>query len=280
MSLTEAQKLARQGKLTASRVACLMDGNKAKIMALWRELCGDPTYEEESLDDIWAVQLGTATEQLNLDWYEKIQQRTLERRGEVVPHPQYEWAAATLDAYDPILPGPVECKHVSGFEKFDTVLNRYQPQIHWQMECTQSKVAAFSVIEGSKKPRIEIVPYNKDYADEMMGRAIRFMEHVWNMTEPVEIEPVEYRVISRLKDYNMTGNNLWASAAQDWLDHRIAAKKFDEAESTIRRMVPDDAASATGYDLVVRRDRANRLTVRGLHDKPKRGEQQHGKPKL
>ena len=39
-----------------------MTGDKAKIMAVWRELCGDPTYEEENLDEVWAVQLGTTTE--------------------------------------------------------------------------------------------------------------------------------------------------------------------------------------------------------------------------
>ena len=90
MALTEAQKLARAGKLTASRVACLMTGDKAKIMAVWRELCGDPTYQEENLDDVWAVQLGSLTESLNLDWYEKIKNKTLTRRGEVIVSPQYE----------------------------------------------------------------------------------------------------------------------------------------------------------------------------------------------
>lgn len=271
MVLTEAQKLAREGKLTASRVACLMTGDRAKIMALWRELCGDPNYEEESLDDIWAVQLGIHTETLNLDWYEKIQERQLTMRGQIVAHPDYEWAAATLDGFDPILPGPVECKHVSGFEKFDTVLNRYQPQLHWQMECTQARFAAFSVIEGARKPRIEIIEYNKDYADEMMGRAIRFMEHVWNMTEPVVLDHMEIKTISALKDYNMTGNNEWADAACNWLDHKDAANKFKDADSKIRELVQHDARTATGHGIVVRRDRANRLSIRPIYDAPSVG---------
>ena len=34
-----------------------------------------------------------------------------------------------------------------------------------------------------------------------------------NMTPPVEMEPVELKRISRMVDYNMTGNNQWAAAA-------------------------------------------------------------------
>ena len=89
MALTDAQRLAREGKLTASRVAPLMTGDKAKIMAVWRELCGDPTYEEENLDEVWAVQLGTTTEALNLEWYERVNAAQLVRCGVVVTHPDY-----------------------------------------------------------------------------------------------------------------------------------------------------------------------------------------------
>ena len=264
MALTDGQKLAREGKLTASRVAPLMTGDKAKIMAVWRELCGDPSYEEENLDDVWAVQLGSCTESLNLDWYTRKTGHVLSRIGEVVLHPNYDWAAATLDGFDAAIPGPVECKHVGGFEKFDAVLQRYQPQLHWQMEVTGTKQCAFSVIEGARQPRIEIVDYNKDYADELMARALRLMEHVWNMTPPVELEAIELKSVSRLIDYNMTGNNAWASAAADFLKHQIAAKSYDTAVSTIKGLIPNDAASATGYGIVAKRDKANRISIRDV----------------
>jgi len=264
MALSEAQKLAREGKLTASRVAPLMTGDKAKIMAVWRELCGDPTYEEEDLSEIWAVRLGSLTESLNLDWYEETKNKILTRRGEVVSHPDYDWAAATLDGFDATIPGPIECKHVSGFEKFDTVLERYQPQIHWQMEVTQTRKCAFSVIEGGRPPRVEIIDYDKDYADELMARALRLMEHVWNMTPPVELEPVGLKRISRLRDYNMTGNNQWATAAADWLKHKEAAKLWDASVETLKGLMANDAASATGYGIVAKRDKRDRISIRSL----------------
>jgi hypothetical protein len=276
MALTDAQKLAREGKLTASRVACLMTGEKAKIIAVWRELCGDPSYEEESLDDIWQVQLGITTEKLNLDWYERKTGRVLTRRGEVIVHPNYDWAAATLDGFDAVIPGPIEAKHVGGFEPIEKVIERYQPQVQWQMEVTGSTKCILSVIEGGRVPRLVPIDRDKDYADELMARALRLMEHVWNMTEPVVMEPVELKIVSRLRDYNMTGNNTWAAAANDWLQHKKASELWNTSVETLKGMVANDAATCTGYGVVAKRDKANRISIKSLTDdkpgpKPKSG---------
>ncbi|KAF0138657.1 MAG: hypothetical protein FD153_1184 [Rhodospirillaceae bacterium] len=92
-----AQRRARDGKLTASRVGVLMNGDEAAIYALWREMIGAPDYKPEDLSDVWAVQLGSCTESLNLDWYERRTGRSVTRRGDVVVHPTLPWAAATLD---------------------------------------------------------------------------------------------------------------------------------------------------------------------------------------
>ena len=267
--LTKEQIKFREGRLTASRVAPLMTGDKEKIIQLWRELCGDPTYVEENLDDVWAVRLGEVTEALNLEFYEKIKGKILTRKGEVVIHPDYPWAAATLDGFDASLPGPVEAKHCSGYSKFEEVIARYQPQLHWQMECVQSRWCAISIIEGARLPRVEIIEYNKEYAEELMRRALKFMEHVWNLTEPVIMDVVEAPKISALRDYNMDGNNLWVSAAADWLSHRIAKKKFDEAERQLKEIIPHDASTCTGGGVVGKRDRALRLSIRATEDERK-----------
>src|SRR4029077_7712576 len=87
--LSPAQIEARKGKLTASRVAALMTGDAEKILRLYREMIGEAV--EEDLSDVWAVQLGAATESLNLDWYE-MRRNPLSRRGEVVVHPRHDWA--------------------------------------------------------------------------------------------------------------------------------------------------------------------------------------------
>src|SRR5271166_4744979 len=161
--LTEAQLEARRGKLTASAIGALMGTNKTKILNLWRELIGDPSYEPENLDHIWAVQLGSQTESLNLDWFERKTGKPVTRRGEVCVHSKVGWAAATLDGWSEAYQAPVETKHVGGFEPFERIVDRYYAQCQWQMEVTNASVCYLSVIEGSKEPRIRNIDLDLKY---------------------------------------------------------------------------------------------------------------------
>ena len=164
MTLTATQQAAREGKLTASRVGVLMNGDDAALYDLWRECSGDPSYEPPDLSGVWAVQLGALTETLNLDWYERQTGRTITRRGEVVASHERPWAACTLDGWDadhgpdPMLDcAVIECKHVGGFEPRAEVIARYMPQVHWQMYCTGARIAVLSIIEGAREPVLEEV---------------------------------------------------------------------------------------------------------------------------
>jgi hypothetical protein len=74
--LTKAQIEQRQGKLTASRVACLMTGDAEKILRLYKEMIGEE--DEEDLSRVWPVALGVAAEQLQL----------VERAQELIPRHQ------------------------------------------------------------------------------------------------------------------------------------------------------------------------------------------------
>lgn len=262
MALTAAQLAAREGKLTASRVACLMSGDEAKIHDLWLEMIGDPRYVAEDLSGVWAVQLGSATEALNLDWYER-KHGAVTRRGEVVCHPLHEWAACTLDGWDAALPGPVECKHVGGYEAIAKVVERYQPQLHWQMLCTGSYAAALSVIEGAREPVVELVRFDPDYAAELWRRAEAFMACVESLTPPVALAPVAAPVKAE-KVYDLAGSNEWGDAAATWLADAPAAKRAAAAEKALKALVPADAARCHGNGVQITRDRAGRLSLKEM----------------
>jgi hypothetical protein len=259
--LNAAQMKARDGKLTASRVACLMTGDNDKILNLWRELVGDPAYVEEDLSNVWAVQLGSCTEALNLEWYERRTGRVLSRQGEVVTRSGFDWAACTLDAFDEQMRAPVEAKHVGGFEKHEAVIARYMPQLHWQMLCTETNLCLLSVIEGAREPVIDQVQLDGAYASELWDRAFRFMQCVWNLTPPVAMAPVAAPVKAE-KSYDMTGKNEWAAEAVTWVTTRQAAKDNAAADKAIKAMVPADAAKCTGHGIAVSRNRAGSLSIR------------------
>lgn len=258
MSLTAEQIAARAGKLTASRVAVLMKGDREGILRLYREMIGEE--QEENLDDVWAVQLGSATEKLNLDWYER-KNGPLSRRGEVVTHPNYSWAAATIDGYDTTLKCCVECKHVGGREPLEVIIDRYQPQMQWQMACTGAKQCALSVIMGANEPIVEYIERNDAYISIMIERGEYFMMCVDLRKPPVTLDPVA-PPIEPTKVINMTGNAIWAKAAGNWIQSHGAAATCKEAEKVLKSIMPAEAVRAFGNGVRISRDRAGRLSLR------------------
>jgi hypothetical protein len=257
--LTAAQIEARKNKLTASRVAALMTGDTVKIMDLYREMIGDPTWVEEDLSGIWAVQLGSATEALNAAWFDR-KHGPISRCGEVVVHPN-GWAACTLDLWSDLHGCAGECKHTGGHEPFETIVERYQPQLHHIMNVTNTKQCALSVIMGAREPIVEFIDYDAAYGAELWRRAEAFMQCVWSKTPPVDVdEPVVPPVPGKV--YDLSTSNEWGSKAYLWREN-IAAKKLAEmAEKELKAMVPADAKKAFGAGIYISRDRAGRLSLR------------------
>ncbi len=257
--LSPAQKEARKNKLTASAVSCLMTGNTQRIYELYMMLTDDPSYSEPDFSENWPVRLGECTEQLSLDWFE-LKRGPVSRRGEVVVHPN-GWAAATLDGWSDLHGCVVETKHCGGHEPFETIVERYQPQMHWQMIVTNTKQCALSVIMGAREPIVEFIDYDEDYGAELMRRAEWFMQHVWNKVPPVDIdEPVTPPVPGKV--YDMSSSNSWSSSAFLWREN-IAGKKLAEmAEKELKALVPADAKKCTGAGIYISRDRAGRLSLR------------------
>lgn len=258
--LTDTQIKARAGKLTASRVACLMTGDAAKIMQLYLEMIGEG--EPEDLSHVWPVRLGEATEQLNLDWYE-MGGNPVSRRGEVVTHPSLPWAAATLDGWDDVLECPCETKHVGGREPLEVIIDRYQPQMQWQMLVTGAKQCALSVIMGASAPVVEYIERDQDYIDEMLVRGKQFMDCVAARRPPVALDPVAPPADAS-KVYDMGSNNRWVDASFTWIGNKDSAQRAKDAEKILKEIVPADAKKCFGNGVQITRDRAGRLSLREL----------------
>jgi hypothetical protein len=139
------------------------------------------------------------------------------------------------------------------------------PQMHWQMECTKSDKCAISIIQGAQEPYVEYINYNKEYADELMARAHRFMNHVWAMSEPVIVEPAPvYLPYDGMKELNLTTNNAYADAAAKWIANKKGAKEFKEADETIKGLVPHDCKRIYGHFLQAKRARNGSIRITAL----------------
>jgi len=257
--LNAAQIARRAGKLTASRIACLMTGDADKIHRLWREMIGEELPED--LSHIWAVRLGEITEQLQCDWYEERQRQDITRRGEVCVHPDIEWAACTLDGWIDALKCPLEAKHVGGREPLEVVIDRYQPQMQWTMFVTNAQQCALTIIVGAAPPVVEFIDRADDYIDEMIRRGDQFMQCVASRTPPVDLPAVPSPVDAKAV-YDMTASNEWCSYAVEWLTTRDAAGINEDSSKLLKSLVPADAKKAYGAGVSITRNRAGNLSLR------------------
>lgn len=261
MTLTPEQERQRVGKLTASSVHVLMDGDDEQLLNLWREIVGDPTYQRPDYSGIWPVQLGNATESLNLEWYTQTTGRPLSREGEVVVSRERPWASCTLDAWDEELRAVVEAKHVGGWEPLDRILRRYYPQCIWATYCTEGELAIMSIIEGARLPVLEPIERDVDYLDEMLRRADAFMECVDAMVPPVVLPEVKPPLPAIVEvDMTETEHALdWRKFASTWVETKDTKKLFDDAVKGMKEMVPEDAKRAFGGGVEARRDKRGAL---------------------
>ena len=261
MALTLEQLKLRDGKLTASAVAPLMTGEVSKIMNMYYGMIGSPKYVPPDLDWVWPVQLGSVTEDLNLRFYERNTGHMVTRKGEVVTHEVFEWAACTLDGFDALDNRPVECKHVNGRTPRADVIARYQPQFHWIMIVCGVDQLALSLIEGANEPIIEIIEFDDDYGAQLLTRAQSFMLCVQTLRPPAEVLPVALPVkAERIVDMNTS--NAWCHDAENWLATRIAARDHAEASKNLKSLVPEDAIRCHGAGIEISRSRAGALTIK------------------
>lgn len=260
--LSAEQKQLRDGKLTASMVGALMSGDPDRILTLWRQMVGEE--DEPDLSWVWPVQLGAATEQLSLDWYEHKTGHPVTKRGAFVIHPFTHWMGCTLDGWDDVLSVPIEVKHVGGFEEADVVLQRYQPQLHWTMLCTRTTSIKFSVIYRASEPVVETIHLHQPYADELLRRAKEFMVYVETFTSPVVMPRVEAPVLPTITvDMTTTKvSNQWGDAAARWLENAPSAIRAEEAEKELKGMVPVEAKQAHGAGVSITRDKKGRMSLR------------------
>ena len=259
--LTDAQRKAREGKLTASRVGVLMRGDAEAVMQLWLELSGQAP--EKDLSNIWAVRLGETTEQLHLDWLQETLGYVITRRGEVVTHNDYPWAACTLDGWHDGM--PIEAKHCNGHEPVEVIIERYQPQVQWTMFVTRAREAAITIIQGAREPnngsKPNFVDRDDAYIEEMVRRSRQFMFFVRCGEPPVVLPPVP-APINAQREIDMTGNETWKRQAEQWLQVHGAAEVARDCEKVLKKLVPDDARKASGHGIRITRDRAGRLSLR------------------
>lgn len=305
MALTAAQKLARQGKLTGSAIGVLMEGNQEAILNLYYELTGDARYVHDDLTGAWPPQLGSHTEIFSLHWYAlkkgygplikeaktttdesgalvteiiSLYPNKLMRLGEMVIHPKYSWAAATLDAWDDEIKSVVECKHCGAHRKLPDVMAKYAPQLHWQMFITGTRKIILRIILGANEAADYTVEFDDFYWSTLWDRAQKFWKQVETRSMNIDAAPVtaapqaQAMVEKVMRTVNLVTMAYkkqvlpnWAPDIQNeldvWIDTVEHAKTHEKSIVKIKELLPSDVGHLIHAGVQVKRSKTGAVTI-------------------
>ncbi len=258
--LTPEQLLERRKGIGGSDAAKIVAGD-------WHTLWLDKTgrSQPEDLSGVFAVQMGIATEALNLMWYGRTVDTAVSRHGEVVIHPEHKFLRCTLDGFDAANNRVIQAKHCNGFSKIDDVRARYQPQVLHEMLCCGVRTGILSVIIGTNEPVLELIEADDFWANEYIGKCAEFWGYVERDEEPAQGAPalaVEIVQPSVMRVVSMEGNNAWAMGAADWLANKDAAKKFEVAVKDLKGLIEPDVREASGHGIKISRNKAGSLSIK------------------
>ena len=259
--MTPMELERRRSSVGASDATIIMTGTPEAVYALWEVKTGRKQYED--LSDVLPVQIGIATESLNLDFAQRKLGKIITRSVGLQTHPDHPWMTATLDGWMMDEKCPVEAKHVNPYAKIDEVVAKYSAQVHQQMMVTDASHAYLSVIIGTMTHEIRRIDFDWMFAAEVKERCETFWGHVQTDAPPLGWAPagppVEY---ATMRTMSMQGNNEWAVAADDWLGTRLSVALHDTAKATIKGLVEPDVRKAEGHGIVVTRAKNNAITIK------------------
>ena len=257
----------RRLSIGGSDANTLMSGDREKIYELWREKRGEGKPQE---DPSINMLMGQATEKLNAAWYyfktgDQVSNMQGFAKTEEFGYP----AHATLDGE--CLGGDAifESKHTGGYDfgtkakrTIDTVRELYNPQLQHNMMVTGKSRVVLAVFFDNNAWDFCTVDADPFYQDALAEVEAKFWACVQSGEPPGGFGVIEAApVVKEFREVDMTGNNQWAAAADDYLKYKATVQAFESAESTLKSLVEADVGKATGYGLMIKRDKRGALRI-------------------
>lgn len=245
--------------------------------SLWEEKTG--RTEPEDLSDVLAVQLGSFTEQFNLDWFSirhgcsiRNQQHTYEMNWNGVPL-KGQIDGELFDSDDISTNEIVECKHTYQMNKMEACLEMYMPQIQFYLWISQAKGCYLSVIFGNNRWESVYVSKNWEYIEKMQVHLKEFWNLVRSDERPFGDDEVSPASIDKIKIDGMvkrdaSGDNEFISRCHDYIEHQQSSALFESAKSDLKAMIGDNEREVYCHLLSIKRDKrgALRITVKENED--------------
>ena len=251
--------MKRTGFIGGSDCVKIMEG---AWLELWQIKTG--RSEGEDLSDNIAVQLGIHTESFNLSWFEKQHKAALSQHQSefeqtigIVP------AKGMIDAM--FNNAIVEAKHTNSYNNMESVIERYMPQVQLYCHLAHADGAYLSVIFGNSKWESAYVAYDQEYFHSMWAVVSDFWGYVLRDEEPVGVDVPEISIdkiaVDNMVRRDASKDNAFINAANEFIQHKAAAKAFDNAKSDLKAMVGPNEREVYCDLLTVKRNKAGALLI-------------------
>jgi predicted phage-related endonuclease len=141
---------SRRSFIGGSDARIIMGNDEAALIRLWKEKRGEIGPEDLTGDLL--VRLGTVTEDLNRQWYEKNTGRMVADVQRQVFHAVHRWMAATLDGRIEATGAVFEAKFMLPWNfSEEAAAEKHMTQLQHNMWVIASRTAVLSIITGGGK---------------------------------------------------------------------------------------------------------------------------------
>src|SRR3954453_4385212 len=251
---------SRRSFIGGSDARIIMGNDEASLLRLWREKRGK--IEPEDLSGNLIVQLGTVTEHLNRQWYERNTGQVVKGVQRRVFHPGKRWMAVTLD-------GVVEGSGAVFEAKFmlpwtfseEAAAEKHMAQLQHNMWVTASRTAVLSIITGGGKWVEMTIPADPLYQHLLLTAEKKFWRCVESGETPrlFAVEPPRPK-IEALRIVDMSASNSWAEFAAVFCQTRGAHAEHDVAKAELKKLMPEDAKEAVGHGVRAKRSKSGAIS--------------------
>jgi putative phage-type endonuclease len=255
-----ADSRVRRSFIGGSDARIIMGNDEAALVRLWMEKRGEA--DPEDLSGNLIVQLGTATEELNRNWYERNTGRNVGDVQRLVKHSSIPWMAATLDGIVEGTGAVFEAKFMLPWAfSEEAAAEKYMAQVQHNMWVTHLRSAVLSIITGGGKWVEITVPMDPLYVSVLVSAEKKFWRCIQSGESPrlINTEPPRPR-IEAIRIVDMSSSNSWAEFAALFRNTRSAFLDHERAKSELKALMPEDAREAIGHGVKARRSKSGAVS--------------------
>ena len=257
---SEPAPVGRRRFIGGSDARIIMGNDEPALIRLWREKRGE--IEPEDLSGNLIVQLGKATEDLNVSWYERNSGRRVIERQRLVKHSAISFMAATLDGVVEGTGAIFEAKFMLPWSFSDeAAVEKHMAQVQHNMWVTHLRTSVLSIITGGGK-WVEIsIPMDPLYLSVLVSAEKKFWRCFQSGEPPhlINAEAPRPRLeVVRIVD--MSSSNSWAGFAGLFRNTRSAFLDHERARTELKALMPEDAKEAIGHGVRAKRSKTGAVS--------------------